>query len=413
MPCYRYIVTDASLYREQQAPYQVFSRRWQSMDIVDIPASDWTSTEVRTITVSPVHVRAPFSFAVRAFRPAEGDLLEEQWVVSEEGDGSDQRRESMPLPRYAVADMHAAADGLRAYIERNVSTFIGETVLPLDQLMWETYTMAFRHVGAAATADERSLLTNTFRLWVTCRLISNPVHVCGGAEALTGARPAPPGSPHDGRVPMPVIMTAQFECINYTTFLRPWSRAVLRQLNTLVLAKRRDYWLTIYLAMFVLLHSCAMMTRRDEETATQYGMRTRYANPESIAAHHSGAQTLLAHFHFINKGVVPFSLPHTPAGRQELAKAASLNDEQVDFVWKTSRLINDPERGACFSPLPPFIYSLLIAADGNESRAHAQGARDRQRRRRSVLGVDALRRRVDAAGQRLILASFSSIEVYM
>jgi hypothetical protein len=54
---------------------------------------------------------------------------------------------------------------------------------------------------------------------------------------------------------------------------------------------------------------------------------------------------MLAHFHFINKGVVPFSLPQNDAGKQELAKAANLTDEQVDFVWMTSRLTNDPERG--------------------------------------------------------------------
>lgn len=74
-------------------------------------------------------------------------------------------------------------------------------------------------------------------------------------------------------------------------------------------------------------------------------MQTQYANPESIKAHHSGAQTMLAHFHFINKGVIPFSLPHSAAGKQELGKAANLSDVQVNFVWRTSRLINEPERG--------------------------------------------------------------------
>jgi len=54
---------------------------------------------------------------------------------------------------------------------------------------------------------------------------------------------------------------------------------------------------------------------------------------------------MLAHFHFINKGVIPFSLPHNAAGKQELAKAANLTDEQVEFVWRTARLAHDPERG--------------------------------------------------------------------
>ncbi|KAK4442358.1 hypothetical protein QBC34DRAFT_313297 [Podospora aff. communis PSN243] len=338
MPCYRYIITDASLYREQRAPYQVYSRRWQSMDIIDIPKNDWASPEIRWITVSPNHIRLPFRFAVRKFIPVDGDLLEEQWMTP-------YGKKTVPVPAYAVADMHATAADMKEYVERIISDFILSTVGNEDLLLWETYTMAFRHIGSAKTPEERSLLGNTFRLWVICRLISNPVHICGD-DKLGGQAIESKDSLHDGKVPMPMIMTAQFECINYTTFLRPWSKAVLKQLNELVLAKRRDYWLTIYYAMFVLLHSCAMMTRRDEETARQYDMKTHYANPESIRSHHAGAQTMLAHFHFINKGVVPFSLPHNAAGRQELAKAANLTDEQVNFVWRTATLAHEPERVA-------------------------------------------------------------------
>lgn len=363
MPCYRYIVTDASLFREQRAPYQVYSRRWQSMDIVNIPAGDWASATVRTIVVSPVHIDAPFQFHVREFIPADGDLLEEQWMTPT-------GKQSVPIPKFAVAEMHEAAADLKEYIERNVSNFIAVTVGSLDQLLWETYTMAFRHIGNANTPEERSLMTNVFRLWVTSRLTSNPVYICGD-DKLGGRAVYSTDSLHNGKVPMPVIMTAQFECINYTTFLRPWSKAVLKQLNELVLAKRRDYWLTIYYAMFVLLHSCSMTTRRDAETAVQYDMKvmspallgwvrtplltlsqTEYANPDSIKAHHSGAQTMLAHFHFLNKGVLPFALPHTPDGKQELAKAANLTDEQVEFVRRTSTFLKDPDRSKFLNNTP-------------------------------------------------------------
>lgn len=54
---------------------------------------------------------------------------------------------------------------------------------------------------------------------------------------------------------------------------------------------------------------------------------------------------MLAHFHFINKGVAPFALAHSSVGRQELAKAAALDDDQVDFIWKTSSMMQDQDRG--------------------------------------------------------------------
>ncbi|KAJ4403427.1 hypothetical protein N0V85_005095 [Neurospora sp. IMI 360204] len=336
MPCYRYIVTDASLYREQKQPS--FSHRWQSMDIINIPASDWASSDIRTIVVSPVHVDAPFEFRVRKFNPAEGDVVHEMWKTP-------QGMKQVALPRYALAEMHEAGETLKAYIETSVSKFIVATVGHLDTVFWETYGMAFRHINEANTGQERSLMSNVFRLWVVCRLTSNPVFICG-PETLGGTPITEPESKYYGRVPMPKIMTAQFECIEYTNFLRPWSKAVLKQLNDLVLAKKREYWFTIYLALFVLLHSCSMVTRRDAETARKWGMRTEYANPESIKAHHAGAQTMLAHFHFINKGVLPFHIPHDEAGRQELSKAASLSDEQLDFVWRTGDMIRDPRRVA-------------------------------------------------------------------
>ncbi|KAK3991427.1 hypothetical protein QBC44DRAFT_236889 [Cladorrhinum sp. PSN332] len=339
MPCYRYIVTDAHLYREQAAPYQLFSKRWQSMDIIEIPASHWESSEIRTIAVTPSYVNAPFSFQVRMFRPVDGDRLEDEWTRP---DGTIGR---VRMPNYAVADMHKTAMEMKAFVDQSIVTFINATVggLHVDQLLWETYMMAFRHIRDARTKEEQSLLSNTFRLWTVCRLSSNPSRICS-EDKLDCTPVDDPYSPHYSAVPMPLFMTAQFECINYTTFLRPWSKAVLKQLNDLVLAKKREYWFTIYLSMFVLLHSCAMMTRRDEESARQWNMKTRYANPESIRAHHSGSQTMLAHFHFINKGVLPFSLPHTDAGRKELAKAADLTDEQVEFVKRTSDLVRDPVR---------------------------------------------------------------------
>jgi len=80
---------------------------------------------------------------------------------------------------------------------------------------------------------------------------------------------------------MPAIMIAQMECILYTKVLRPMHTRLLAQLNSLVKANKREYWLTIYLTMFILLHSCAMVSRRDWETARQYGLKVELVSPSS------------------------------------------------------------------------------------------------------------------------------------
>jgi hypothetical protein len=122
---------------------------------------------------------------------------------------------------------------------------------------------------------ERELVLNAFRFWVACRKTSNPEHILG-EDKLGGEVVDDPSSVFHGRVPMPVIMIAQMECILYSKVLRPVHKKLLDQLNYLVKENKRQYWLTIYLTMFILLHSCAMISRRDWETARRLGIHVSF-----------------------------------------------------------------------------------------------------------------------------------------
>ena len=70
-------------------------------------------------------------------------------------------------------------------------------------------------------------------------------------------------------------MIAQKELVIYVEFLRPLSKIVLAELQELIYANERKYWFTIYLVLFILLHSCSMITRRDEEYARQINLKVR------------------------------------------------------------------------------------------------------------------------------------------
>ncbi|KAK4033686.1 hypothetical protein C8A01DRAFT_49768 [Parachaetomium inaequale] len=336
LPCLRWIITDSSLYREQSRPYQLFSKRWQSMDLVDI--STWASTEVKRIRLSQIYLDVPYDVEVREFEPVEGDMLEERWT-------SNGVTKSHRIPRYALADMERSAAVLQAFIQDNIARYICGTVGQSDELIWQTYFFAFRHAQTAKTPTERELVLNAFRFWVACRKTSNPEHIIG-EDKLGGDRVDDPASVFHDRVPMPVIMIAQMECILYTRVLRPVHKKLLDQLNFLVKENKRQYWLTLYLTMFILLHSCAMVSRRDWETARQYNLQDEYANHESISKHQIGVNVMLAHFHYLNKGVLPFQLTYNAAGLRTLSKAADLDSEQVEFLKLTSRLLREPSRVA-------------------------------------------------------------------
>jgi hypothetical protein len=53
--------------------------------------------------------------------------------------------------------------------------------------------------------------------------------------------------------------------------------------------------------------------------------------PTYIRELHQGANILLAHFHYCNKGSYPFSLK-----RNFPASIAELNEDQIDFIVRTA-----------------------------------------------------------------------------
>jgi hypothetical protein len=112
------------------------------------------------------------------------------------------------------------------------------------------------------------LLRNSFLLWAVHRTTgARQSEYLHGDETL-GALPIGDVScPHYSHIPKPPVMSAQFQAATYTKILRPLNKLVLDQLHALTIVNKRRSWLTIYLTLFILLHSCAMLTRQNEEYA--------------------------------------------------------------------------------------------------------------------------------------------------
>lgn len=144
-PCVRCIITDASLYREQEAPFHLLTQRWKSMDMIDI--TEWASDEIRTIQVTQGFGDAKYELEVREFVPLEGDLLEEYWT---DNYGVVRKQE---LPTYAIADMGKAATVYADFIDRSLAAYIDATVGRTDELLWYTYNMGHKHSHHAKVID--------------------------------------------------------------------------------------------------------------------------------------------------------------------------------------------------------------------------------------------------------------------
>jgi len=111
------------------------------------------------------------------------------------------------------------------------------------------------------------LLVSVLRLWVMAQIGSSPERVCG--EENLGSVVEDPSSPYHGKMLIPQVLIAQFEIISAVALQRLLAKTVLNCLHMLIKANKKCYWFTIYLALFILLHSCSITTRRDGEFARQ------------------------------------------------------------------------------------------------------------------------------------------------
>lgn len=100
---------------------------------------DWLCDDVRTVELTNGFGDVTYSLKLRMFRPYQGDRLYEMWSE----DGVFKKHD---IPPFAIERMEEAAVTLREYVDRSIvpamCKVIGET---RDNLIWETYYMAFRY----------------------------------------------------------------------------------------------------------------------------------------------------------------------------------------------------------------------------------------------------------------------------
>jgi hypothetical protein len=119
------------------------------------------------------------------------------------------------------------------------------------------------------------LLRAALRLWNASRMECCSDRICGN-ETL-GMHPENYGleDPNSGIILTSPVFSAQLEVIMTAIVLRPAKKEVLKRLKDIILEGQRRSWFTIYLAMFVLLHSCALLTAGDNKKARKQGFEVR------------------------------------------------------------------------------------------------------------------------------------------
>lgn len=93
------------------------------------------------------------------------------------------------------------------------------------------------------------------------------------SEEVLGMTPQDwdPDAGNYGKYLVPPVMQAQVEILTTSLILLPMKKEVLKILQRLIEKNLVKSWFTIYLTLFILLHSCSMLTRAEAVRAAREG----------------------------------------------------------------------------------------------------------------------------------------------
>ncbi|PMD45736.1 hypothetical protein L207DRAFT_419813 [Hyaloscypha variabilis F] len=334
LPCLRYKISETALFDKGPHPQFIWSQRWKEMKIIEI--QEWEPSDIKTIELTQDMGNTSYQLKVRKFVPVEGDSLERKWNTNGE-------QRSYRCANYAIVNMEETGQQMLKFVEDNITTAISFYIDDKDELLRETYGMAYKHSEIAEAKEERILLRSVLKLWVAVRMESRSERICGQEHLGMVPQTFDQAAKNYNQVLVPPVMSAQVELIMTAVVLQPLKKSVLTQLQELIKANRSQSWFTIYLCLFVLLHSCALLTSFENMQAKKYGLQSRYVYDTFIEELHNGSKIMLAYFHYCNKGSHPFAMDWTI---ERNIRQAELKPEQLEFLVRTTQLVK--ERAAIF-----------------------------------------------------------------
>ncbi|KAK8114483.1 hypothetical protein PG999_006552 [Apiospora kogelbergensis] len=330
LPCLRYKITDVRLFKPGQIKGHEWTRRWQEGVADDI--SNWASFETRNVGVTEGYTHQPVVLRVRQFVPQEGDSLERTWVYNGV-------RRSVMIPAFAIVNLEEARNAYEEHLTRSVKDFCKSVVSSKHKLIWGTYGAALKAAMAEETDEkQKTLLRKALRLWMAIRMTTKSTYIVGQETLGMNRDIMDDTSPLRGQIPLPPVMGAQIELILIHQIQNKLRREMLDELQGILQANNHITWFTAYLVTFIFLHNVSLLCQHDAAYARKHGIKARFARENTVKEYLTGANILLAYFHYCNKGMYPFS---AECKDQDLRTLAQLDAVKIKFVNVTRNIVKE------------------------------------------------------------------------
>ncbi|KAJ0118771.1 hypothetical protein J7T55_013025 [Diaporthe amygdali] len=330
MPCIRKKIEDSSFHPERSQPEQYWSQRWKSWTVEGSiqEIKGWDGVDIRIINTTQDIGRAFDTYKVRKVVPAEGDSMTRQWLSKATGE-----RMHHPVTPYAIENMAEAARGILRNCDDHITDMIEHYTKSSDRLIRDTFKMAQKHsVDDNVDVAERRLIRKVLQLWVATRRLSKPARISSPETLEIQPQRIDTTRSDYGQVPVPPLISVQISILSEVLILRPLRDSVRNGLAKM-LEKYKDRYFTIYLCIFILLHSYSLVTQYYHRKAKHLRLHAKYSALRELEALHGSANILLTHFHFCGNGSGPFE----DGWSKRHIEALGLSESQASFLRDTSQ----------------------------------------------------------------------------
>ncbi|KAK6334551.1 hypothetical protein TWF730_003765 [Orbilia blumenaviensis] len=236
---------------------------------------------------------------VALFDQEAGDKTSYYWVDSKG------KKKEIDMPHYFIYDMEEAKRNMERYARQARPLYIKEYLKNTNPIIQKTFEIACQHAKNARS----TLIIDALSLWTATRLTEKPWRICG--DDLLGVDPyTEEGHPFHGIVPVTPIMDTQIDEITIKTLLYPLREKVLQALHHKLEERRREDWLEIFLAVFILLCDIEWILSDVIKFTKRHHIQPRehaQDKPSLVEAYVHTCKTLLSHFHSY-KGAMPFQV---------------------------------------------------------------------------------------------------------
>ncbi|KAI2625592.1 hypothetical protein GGR54DRAFT_653979 [Hypoxylon sp. NC1633] len=236
---------------------------------------------------------------------------------------------------WAIANLDEAIQAVNDFVDESTLPYIDFLIDDSRRIVSTVFNEARR---LAYGQNSNVVVRQTLRLWVAARFLEGGWRCAG--EDMLGADKMSPSWRSKDNIALPPYIDFQFASIITEKILGPLSRDVLKSLEKLVLKNQAKNWFTIFLVVFILMHSYELILQHEVAFTTRRKYPLKYYDMKLIRGYQSGAKTLLAHFHYVNKGNIPFQ-PQFDWNSPINKHMADLSEDELRIVTQVSNEVSE------------------------------------------------------------------------